>query len=513
MKVPLRTFVLLLVFQFGELSAQIIPWRALIVYSNTIDSAVSLPPNTNLYQAYLASMIDGMNQVYEKSEVNIRAEIAGVVWDKSYLQTCGTCAVTDIAYGSNGFGRWINDSILNRFGADAVIVLNNPSADAYAGGAALPRWLTAGVGHGGYWARYPDNLWLFAHEMGHIYSDSGNADHCRFGHRRTFNAVGHELGGPSPDSLGFILGDDGSYGYIPDTLIETEVHHAYSGFMTSMAYGSGGGDAGTYPCYPRISNTYGGVTRTFVFNHQGVGWGVPGGNYWTPEWTGSYSNPNVTWEEPYTHTSYPVGADTITYINRLRYLGAGANSFKDSTIYHRNFSEVLNSNPNFVSGLRDLPAEITLTSAMNLGGNASDSQWVYAHYSATSLIVIKPGFKIGEGSNAKLSVGEPIGFLAKRNTQASKKKNEPGPGIDLPSNFSAKYNRLTQELDLSIGSYSDQAAIVTFYDIDGKFRNRVTSRNKGPGAMRFRLTDLPNGIYLMEVKRDREVFHQRFIKW
>lgn len=57
-------------------------WRALIVYTNEVDSVEGYQP---LYERYLG-IFDEINDLYDSSGMVGRAEIAGVIWDKEYVE-------------------------------------------------------------------------------------------------------------------------------------------------------------------------------------------------------------------------------------------------------------------------------------------------------------------------------------------------------------------------------------------------------------------------------------------
>jgi len=496
--------------------SQLLPaWRALIVYTNSTDSAYG-GSGVNMYEDYFASLIDGLNGVYEASQVDVRAQIAGVVWDKSYVNTCGLCSEEDLSTGPTGsLGRWENDSILNKYAADVVIIVNYVTDSSY-GGAAFIRSEAQSLHFGGYWTRLPNNLWLFAHEMGHDFSNAGNADHCASGHRRTFDGSGIEIGGPAPDTNSFIVGTNiyGDSDYIADAIVESADRYAYSGFYTTMAYGSGGGTPSTYPCYPLYTNTHDGVTRTFKFDQQGVGWGIPGGNSWLPEWTGTYSNPNVSWLDDSTSTSYPTGGDTLLYINRLKYLDAGTVTFRDTTIYHRDFADTINTYADTIRNLRGIPSNITLTSSNSLGANGADSQWVYANFVATNSVNIRPGFKVGTGSSMSVYVGEEGGSLAKRGVIHSG-NGAPQTNAEIENELKVEYNPTSQAIVLSLNSGSNSDIALTIFDLKGvRKEERTVHITNGSSVLEpLSVKEFSRGLYFVQAVVGTKKIQRQFVKW
>jgi hypothetical protein len=519
MKVMLRSTAMAFFAWSGSAQAQVTPynsWRALIVYSNPIDSIYSLGSGINMYEGYLAAIFDGINQVYEDSEVEVRAQIAGVVWDKAYVENnCSTCTVGHLSNQTNGMERWTSDSILTKYAVDVVILVHQIANDPFAGGAALPRTSATSDGYGVFWTRYVDHLITYAHEIGHIFSIDGNGDHCYSGHRRVVDALGKEIGGPLPDTMSLILGVSSGQTYILHDTVETDISHAYRGFHTTMAYGTGDGyPFWTYPCHQHYNDTNGGVARTFRFMHQGVGWGMPGGNDWRPEWTGTYSNPDIMWWDVPTNTPYPTGADTISYVNRLRYKGESTDVFRDTIKYHRNFSDTLNTYAATIRELRNIPTSLSIGSSMSLGQNSADSQWVYAHFAAASSVVIEPGFRVGVGGSMKISVGGQGGMLAKRGATRPDNKTTRAVVTEM-GGLDVKYDPAVQALFISAASGLSSGIAVTVYDLKGvQIKKQVLSTGTGGRhSESLNVKELPKGVYVVRVVSGKKRLQRQFVKW
>jgi hypothetical protein len=496
-------------------------WRALIVYTNTIDSIYndSLATGANMYNTYFASLIDGMNDVYEESGVDIRAQLAGVVWDKAYGRADNyLTAYFNLQNQSNGMQRWTSDSILNKYAADVVILVENP-VDQYAGGAAFTRGDAIAKNFSGFWVRVPNNLYFIAHESGHNFSTQSNYDHC-LGHRMTFDEYGNVMAGPSPDSIPNTI-MVAPYIDVANHIVEATPSTAKHGFHTTMAYGDGGSQYchSQYPPhnsqYP--PHTHGGVTRTFSTSHQGAG-GDPGGpgpdDDWHTRWTGTYSNPANMWLDSVTNISYPTGfSDSVTYINRLKYIGDPAVTFLTHTKYLRNFSAVLNNDKDFLTQLRSVPSNITVTSDMSLGQYGSDSQWVYAHFAATNSVAIEPGFKVGLGSSLKISVTSPV-VLPKggvRNLEEGAAQHIRGslPGLKV------KYDPASQAVVFSLASETLSKLTVSVYDIKGvqKMVHRSSHGSEKSFSASISVRDLPKGVYVIVVTAGKAKVQQQFVKW
>lgn len=512
-----KVFVLLSIMAcagFGQVTPHN-SWRVLIVYTNTIAGTygTALPPPLNMYSGYFASLIDGLNEVYEESGVDIRAQVAGVVWDKAYPRADNyLTAYYNLQNSTNGMQRWTNDSILNKYAADVVVFVENP-VDQSVAGAAFTRGLAVAKGFSGFWMRVPNNLYLLAHESGHNFSTQNNFDHC-LGHRMTFDEYGNIMAGPSPDSIPHTI-MTAPYGDAGHHFVEATPWTANHGFHTTMAYGDGGSQHCNYQYPP---HTHGGVTRTFRTYHQGAR-GDPGGpgphDDWHTGWTGTYSNPTYLWEDPVTNISYNTGfSDSITYINRLKYIGAPSVTFLTHNKYLRNFSAILNNDKGFLTQLRGIPTNITVASGMSLGQSGADSQWVYAHFVATNSVKIEPGLKVGVGSSMKISVGSSGDMLAKRSVRKAEEeaaKNVRG----IPSELKVKYDPASQTVIFSLDSELLSKITVSVYDIKGvqKMVRMFPNGSKEANTTSLSVRDFPHGIYLLRATTGKTTVQQQFVKW
>jgi hypothetical protein len=351
----------------------------------------------------------------------------------------------------------------------------------------------------------------FAHEMGHIHSDSGNADHCRFGHRRVFDSTGMELGGPVPDTMSVVAG---VFGTDPDVtgIVETPLETPYTGFYTTMAYWTGDGNAQTYKCHfdTIVFDTYMGVQRAFKFKHQGRS--VNASTDW---WTGTYSNPNINWINPVTSTLYPTGEDTIRYINRLKYWGESYEVHRDTATYHRNFSDVLNANANTIRELKGFPSDLTIKDDMSLGHNTADSQWVYAHFVATNSVTIEPGFRVTDGTSMRITVSDGGSMLAKSGRTSLGAKEIQASATAISSELEFRYDAATQSIGFTLLSEASSRVAVSVYDLRGSRKVVRTFSpamgNSTSGSLSVR--ELPAGIYVARIHAGGKQYQRRFLKW
>jgi len=459
-----------------------------------------------MHTTYIASLIDAVNGVYNKSGIDIEAQIAGVVWDKNIGANVRLGHVLD---STSVMRRWVSGSILDMYGIDVIILINNPGAQlaqaAFLSQSVHPRRYT------GVWVNDPVDVWILAHEMGHVYSESWNKDHC-MGQRRTFDAIGNELGGASPKKS-FVSYAGKAY---PDALIENVDSAAHRGFFTTMAYSTGNNDYfDYYPCAEVISHVYGGVSRSFKFNHHGVQLGPPGWWLdWRPGWTGAYSNPAVLWTDSVTGISYPTGTtDTVYYINRLKYLG-GPEVHLDSNKYYRNFSALLNARKDTIARLRSIPSVVRLKSPHGLGITGVDSQWVYAHVAARNSVIIEPGFKVLKESSLRITVGDSGGGLAKRSHL---------PEASTPRDFqlaqervSTKYDDRNHTITFTIKDVGGGYRIrVSLYDIRGRIQGEWTLIGRGGslGVETISIKHVPKGVFLLNAIDGNRKIQKQILKW
>jgi hypothetical protein len=491
-------------------------WRALIVYTNSVDSIYGDGGNSvNMYRDYFAAVFDALNQTYANSGIDMRAQIAGVVWDKTYAQSHsgaqypGCENKDDLRLQRNGMKRHVD--LLTKYGADAIILIHQNEP----GGCANNFFYTKSGGYAAFWTQFPNNAYVFAHEMGHNSSNDNNNDHC-LGHRVTINAAGNQVAGRSPDTVSFIKKADFTFGPPPvmipaDTIVYTAPDQVSRGFYTSMAYAGGDAPDCIHGAW-HFQGGFGGPYRVFGFYHHGVP-----GSADSLEWTGTYSKPGMYWVDQVMGNHYAMGFDSVYYINRLRYLPDAFNSFKDSTRYVRSFADTVDLRADSLVNLKGIPSTITVTADMSLGANAADTQWVYAHLAATSSVSLQPGFRVGDGSYLRITVGQASDgdALAKRGIQAPPEKNAGTDAQSLTTHFDAAYNRASQTITFSLRARTSSDAVVSIYDLKGARKKdlRFNGANKGSFSRSVSVKDLPNGIYLMRTVIDGKTFSRQFAKW
>ena len=153
----------LLLFIVTSGIAQVTPfnsWRALIVYTNSTNSIYG-GDGVNMYGDYFAALFDGINQVYEDSEISTRAQIAGVIWDKAYTElheeqwgSMGGCGnKDDLKNKTNGMGRYVD--LMDRYAADVIVLVHQNSP----GGCAFQFHEAKTVGYGGFWTKLPNDVY------------------------------------------------------------------------------------------------------------------------------------------------------------------------------------------------------------------------------------------------------------------------------------------------------------------------------------------------------------------
>ncbi len=350
---------------------------------------------SNLHRNHLASLFEGLNATYENSGMQSRAQVAGVVWDKTYADTFAGCeTLEDLIYASNGMGRYVD--LMQKYAAD-VIVLVHPSGPSKGCGDSLP--LAETRGYAAFSARRPDDLHHWAHGMGHAHG----LGHCN-GHRVTVVGSGATLGGPSPDPIPYALGQTSSGFAVVDPPVETTVlaGYAVAGFHTAMQ--SPGGELCHTIEGPFV---YGGVSRMIAFFHSGTF--LSGGT----AWTGTYSSPYGSWTHAASNVSHPTGGAPVTYLNRVKYYQVDTITHLGTTSYYRNSAAQHDANAPTLVNFTGVPSTLTLTPDMSLGPNSADSQWVHAHFAATGAVTVEPGFRLAGDASMKISVGG-TGGLARR---------------------------------------------------------------------------------------------------
>jgi hypothetical protein len=484
--------------------AQVTPfnsWRALIIYTNSTD-AIYGGTGVNMYKDYFLALFDGINQVYEDSQIESRAQIAGVIWDKTYAQDsefgiAGYEYKQDLKLKTNGMGRYVD--LLEKYAADAIILVHDPTPAGYA--FILNEAIE--VGYGGFWSGHPNDIRLFAHEMGHMFV----APNHLTGHRVTLDATGKQLGGALPDTVPVIFewAQVGSqdYWYTVGHFVEAETGDGQRGFHTTMAYP----DGSPLSCANYKHHNYEDSSRWFEFRCHGA-------PHFGTGWAGVFSNPALTWIDLASNTAYSVGADTASYLRTLKYHALDTISFRDTVKYVRNSALLHNATNDTIVNLKGVPSILTVTPDMSLGSNSADSQWVYAHFVATTLVDIQPGFSITGRASLKISVGTTSGVLAKpriggTNDMLAKKETK-----GLESDFRIKYDPAKRVVGFSFGNELVTEASIYMYSVNGKLMNEpLTLKVSAPRVYTtFSVANLPAGVYLVRVVAGRKFFHGKIFK-
>jgi hypothetical protein len=454
-----------------------------------------------MYTTYFASLIDAVNQTYQDSHINTRGQIAGIIWNKTFQDSENGCkAIQGLTFGQNDMTRYIK--LLTQYSADALVLVHPNES----GGCALPYGsvVASVTRRAALWMGEPDNAWLFAHEMGHSHATGNNFDHCS-GHRMMFDSVGQVMGGPSPDSIGVvaILPPTDAWGH---GVVETSPFNPAYGFHTTMAYWAGG----SQDCYVDSDpHTYGGVTRVFRFWHQGTrSWG----DSVRPQWTGTFSNPSISWYDSTTDSWYPTGYDSVFYINRLKYVGGPTVTSPPPEKYNRNFVATHNANVDSVRNLRGVPLNATLTPQMRVGPNSADTQWIYSHIVAQNTVSIQSGFKV-TGGHLKISVGpDGEGLLLKKEPDAQIPKRDflttDGSHINL------RYHPIPQHIAVHVKNQERYLGTISIYDIRAKkiWSGTISSHSREELVETISVKNFSNGTYVVRASFGKDVVYRRFTK-
>jgi hypothetical protein len=463
-------------------------WRALVVYTNSIDSLYG-GTGSNMYSDYFAGLIEGINQVYEDSEISTRGQLAGVIWDKEYSQThptlgypgCGS--KDDILMGRNGMARYV--SLLDRYAADVLILVHD--IDPNAGGCAFVYGDAKGAGYAGFWMKTPDNLYVFAHEMGHNFTGhEGNEGHC-YGHRATLNNSGIPID-PVPEV------GTGGVPVIPDTVT------VVSAFHTTMAYGGG------YSCVEE-RNKFSQSPSLLRYRLQG--------KISDDVWAGVYSNPALSWEDSLTSTVHPLGYNTFRSL--LPYITYANDTVDIDTLWMpRNMAAIHQTRTDTVINFKGIPGSLGVDASMSVGESVADSQWNYAHLVATEAVRIHTGFRVTRGGYLRVSVGESLnGTLAKRNSEAAKDEIIETKKEKFDDDFSFKYQVNSKMLSFSISELTGSVISVSLFDARGAVKKKTlyTNSNSGYFERSIPVNDLPGGMYILRVTVDDKAYQRRFLKW
>lgn len=215
-------------------------WRALIVYTNYL--YVDQDPSegrrylsgTNLHSSVFAPLFDEMNDIYANSGTDVRAEIAGVIWDKTFTSTSAQADLYAITQHTGGMAQYVD--MLDEYAADILILRDGPittnagialfhSFGWSAGGYTYPS--AASIGYGALWIGV-DYPWVWVHEAGHTH----NATHCD-GYRMVINGalafvpyngsggvagfndvMSYQEGNPDCTDPAAFVYDDGQHGFL-----------------------------------------------------------------------------------------------------------------------------------------------------------------------------------------------------------------------------------------------------------------------------------------------------------
>lgn len=473
-----RTLLIALVILLGVVSTQkvtsqeVLPWRALIIYTNSTDNAAG--QNVNMYQDRFLNIFEWINNAYEQSGIsNVRASIAGVLWDTTYvgvesgtyeLEPCLSetyYSASYLAMASMGspcgpLRKYFD--MMAEYSADIIILVDRLESENTIGGQACPPYdgcLAANsedVGNRGrIWINGPDiPATSWAHEVGHIHG-SGHCD----GWRQTFD----------------------TNGYFTDT-------NASRGIHDIMAYGNGNKECTdtsvNYPGFPSSAFDYNDGDTSIVTEHTNV-----------------FASPSVYWthypstEYPYPITTYQMGQDSL-----------------------KNFSGyAVDKHQEYSDSIRltfSTPTDLTITDSMSL------ARFDFADLLALNSVNIQSGFHTSEQSKMRITVG--TSALSKRGAKSNEKfiseKDLAPKNIGSISNFLAKYDAMSKSMKISFSGGSDLSISFVVFDVKGYAKGRYGEfRSDGGAFSKFvNLNELPNGAYFMQVAVGSNKFYKRFTK-
>jgi len=488
-------------------------WRALVVYTNSTDSVYtgSLESGVNMYSGYFAALFDGINQVYEDSEMETRGQIAGVIWDKVYNRNYDSISIQggcvnyfDAHYGQNGMAR--HKALLNKYAADVLILVHqsaNPSG--------CTQLLSAHVsqGYAAIWIKDPRDVWVAAHEVGHIF----DANHCN-GHRVTLDMYGNEIAGALPNMMPAANSIDSISGNYVDSVVERETTQLNRGFHTTMSYNNGDGcEAKSTPGPGLYDMSYkwhndGLTTWLHRFYHQGQIGDTTG-------WAGVFSNPALSWYDPPSNTYHTYGHDSVRYSRTIRYMHTDSIGYRDTVAYYRNAVAIHELNNDTIINFKKSPDSLVILSSMSIEPNTADTQWIYAHFVAKRKVRIQPGFRVSGGGTLKVTVGGAPSMLAKRASTRHYAETEKNIEGVISPELRVRYEPGSQAVVFSLTPILGTGIGVSVFDLVGRRKKGQIAFNSDGSSSQKHLSvrDLPNGVYIMRVTVGRYSLQKQFIKW
>jgi hypothetical protein len=439
-------------------------WRALIVYTNAANSELG---GVNIYRDRVVGVIDEINTIYEMSEMTTRGEVAGVVRDTTYVSVGAAASLARLVSGGGGLGKYVN--LLDKYSADILILRDvEPIASDTAG---ITWYLDVWKGKG-YAALWVDGEGgpLWAHEIGHIHG----ANHCH-GYRQTF------------DSLGGFVSQIASH-VIP--ACQQSTLPPQSGFNTIMAYNVG-------------NNCYGTMVSNVCPVPNCQWWFDPGRLGFTTYDAGIFSNPNLTWEHPFTNVIYRMGIDTLITVSNH----PSCNLPSQTTVHiRRNVAAMHEEKMDTVNSFRLTPDTVVVADTMDIGFGE------YAYYRANSSVRIHSGFRVSKGE-LKIRVGGDVGGLPKGiNAQEKKGINPSDLGAPLRE-AELRYDAASQMLWMSLNASGYHKISVSLYDARGiRKYDREIPVNAGLASGRINISGLSNGKYFLIFKFGKNRVSRVFVK-